>query len=162
MIGLVLTVALCAQSPAGQVSELVQRGAYLEALRAADLAHGAERDLLLTWTRHQAGDLTGALAQARAGLTEHPQDAALLEQASWLSTSLFLGEEALGYAKRLSEIGHQASPRLLTEAQAVVSVEDELEASVAMAMWVLGLVGAALLGLTAYGMGGVRRGSLDP
>jgi len=154
VIGVLLFTALLAQAPGDDVANLVRQGSFVEALQVAEGVSGAEGAFLVTWTRHQAGDLTGALDSVRAGLVDHPDDERLLEQGAWLATSLLLGEEATGYAERLSAVGHSSSSDLLGEAAVVLDAASEVKDSTRRAWWVLVIAGAALCVLGVYGSSG--------
>ena len=73
MKALFLSLLALGQDPSSDVDSFVKQGAYLEALAAAEDAEGPLRSLLVTWARHHAGDLHGALAEASVGLKSWPE-----------------------------------------------------------------------------------------
>ena len=154
MITLLLGIGLLGQGPAELVTTHVRQGAYVEALQVAEGAQSAERALLTTWVRHQAGDLTGALECARAGLIEHPDHTGLLEQGSWLAASLMRGDEAMMYARRLSATGSPAGSVLVADAASILANSDDVERSMSWVRWVLWGTALILGALGAYGGSG--------
>lgn len=152
MIATLLVAALCAQDLGQAVSDQVAAGTFTRALETSSLASASERAYLLTWTRHQAGDLTGAIEVARGGLAENPEDPLLLEQASYLCTSLLLGAEAEGYAETLVAMGHSSGAHLLTEARSVLAVESAVAEALVRVRWLIAGVVAVACVLIAYGV----------
>jgi len=120
---------------------------------AADEAEGAERSLLIAWTRHHAGDLQGALDEAATGLESHPDHVGLLEQAAWITGSLHRGEESMRFAQRLDALSHPSAPAFVEDASELLSVSEEVRAAKTRAKWVLGLVSALAILIGRWGMG---------
>ena len=152
--GLVLVALLSLQDSGSRVAELVSEGAFVEALVVADEVSGAEGAWLETWTRHQAGDLSGALACARLGLQDAPQDLRLLEQASYICNSLMLPDEALRYSEMMIELGDDRGGPQRDHALKLLADRDSLEASQMVSYLVLACAAALLLWA-------LRLGSLD-
>lgn len=129
MKALLLSALLLTQDPSADVARHVEGGDYFEALAAAQGAEGPERSLLITWTRHHAGDLQGALAEAAAGLVAHPENVLLLEQATWISASLHRGRESMAYAQRLQLLGHPSASTYIADARALLLVTEEVRSA---------------------------------
>ena len=139
-----------------KVGQLVKGGMYAEALDVSRGDQGADGLALEVWVRHHAGDLTGALELAERTLAEDPNHAGMLEQASYLSASLFRGADALRYADRLSAQGHPRAPELKADAQALLLREAEVRGGRQLALFIV--AGFALLsaGLLRWAVGQAR------
>ena len=148
---LVLVALLSVQDSGSRVAELVGDGAFIEALSVAGEVSGPEGAWLETWTRHQAGDLSGALACARLGLLDAPQDMRLLEQAAYICNSLMLPDEALLYADRMIELGDERGGSQRDHALKLMADRDSIQSSQVLSYSVL--VCAAALLLWALRMG---------
>ena len=120
-----------------EIGRLVGVGRYVEALSVAQDVQGAEGASLEVWVRHNAGDLAGAISLAEDGLMQSPQHAALLEQAAYISASLFHGAESLSYARRLSDLGHPNARNLEAEAQALLESDEEVKRGSERALYIL-------------------------
>jgi len=153
-MGAWLIAGLLMQGPSEEVGRLVQEGSFDDALSLAASVPGEEGHLLKTWTRHQAGDLRGALVAARSGLEEYPNDPWLLEQASWLSTSLLRGDEAVTYSGALVAIGHPGAEELRAEAVEVFERAEEMKSASSLAAVIVGAVLLVYIALARYGMCG--------
>ena len=130
------------------VGQLVKGGMYTEAVAASREDPGPGGRALEVWVRHHAGDLTGALELAQVSLAEEPDHAEMLEQASYLSASLFRGADALRYADRLSAQGHPRAAELKADAQDLLRREAEVRGGRQLALFIVGafaLLAAALL-----------------
>ena len=149
----VLMAGALQQDLGQQVAELVAEAEYSEAIELAGQASGAEAAWLEAWVRHQAGDLTGALGCAEAGLESAPEDVRLLNEASYLCVSLARGEAALAYAERLSAAGGEQAAARLEEARELNARTDAVERSMSTAWLLIALSAAAGLGVAAYGLG---------
>lgn len=120
-----------------KVGQLVKEGMYAEAVAASREDEGSDGLALEVWVRHQAGDLTGALELAEGAMVEDPNHAGMLEQASYLSASLFRGADALRYADRLSAQGHPRAPELKADAEALLLREAEVEGGRQLALFIV-------------------------
>ena len=130
------------------VGQLVKDGMYAEAVAASREDRGSSALALEVWVRHHAGDLTGALELAQASLAEEPDQPEMLEQASYLSASLFRGADALRYADRLSAQGHPRAAELKADAQALLRREAEVRGGRQFALFIVvafALLAAGLL-----------------
>jgi hypothetical protein len=142
---LVLAALLNGQDAGSRVAELVGEGAFVEALSVADEVSGAEGAWLETWTRHQAGDLSGALTCARLGLRDAPEDLRLLEQAAYICNSLMLPDEALLYAERMIELDDDRGGSQRDHALKLMADRDSIQTSQMMSYLVLACAAALLL-----------------
>ena len=130
------------------VETLIADKDYDGALGVALSAPGGERPVLETWVRHQAGDLSGALASARSGLADAPDDLRLLEQAAYICGSLMLAEESLDYSERMLALGDGRGRALREHALELMAKRGEVQRSVLLSY---GVIGAAALALVIVG-----------
>ena len=121
---------------------------YDAALSVAFSAADGEKAVLETWVRHQAGDLAGALASARSGLLDAPEDLRLLEQAAYICGSLMLAEESLDYSERMLALGDSRGAALREHALQLMAERGEVQRSVLLSY---GVIAAAALALTLVG-----------
>ena len=146
MIQALLLAALCVGQDVGaRVASLVDEGRFVEAISMAGQVDGSEGAWLETWTRHQAGDLSGALSCARAGLQDEPHDLRLLGQASYISNSLMLADEALFYSDRMLELGDERGRAQRDHALGLIAQRDSVERSLLLSYVVISLAAALLM-----------------
>ena len=156
MFSLLLTLAIQqdASDPTDatlEVGRLVGVGRYVEAVSVAQAVHGAEGASLEVWVRHHAGDLAGAISLAEDSLAQAPQHAALLEQAAYISASLFHGAESLSYARRLSALGHPNARNLEAEAQALLESDEEVTRGSDRALYIVCAFSLLAAGIVLWG-----------
>ncbi|MBJ01663.1 MAG: hypothetical protein CMK00_02190 [Planctomycetes bacterium] len=151
MTALFLPLLFFCQDPSADVGRFVQEGAYADALVAASGAEEPERSLLFTWTRHHAGDLYGALAEATTGLAAHPEHVGLLEQAAWISASLHRAEESMGYAERLEGLGHPTASAFVSDARELLDVKEEVSRAQDRANILLAAFALLAVSVSAWG-----------
>lgn len=142
---LLLSALLSGQDAGGRVAALVGESRFLEALSVASEAPAPEGAWLETWTRHQAGDLSGAISCARLALRAAPQDLRLLEQAAYICNSLMLPEEALLYSNRLIELGDERGGPQREQALKLLADRDRLHSSQLISYFVIACAAALLL-----------------
>ena len=135
-----------------QAREETRAGHFAEAwVIASKEQRPLERAQARTYVRTHAGDLDGALREARAGLLAAPQDPWLLAQATEVALALHRGAAAQGTLAGWKAAGRAEDALALERAErelaALRAAERDAEAGVRLGRWVSVLAGG--LALTA-------------